>query len=914
MFKRIVLLFLVVCIAGCSGKDSKDKSEKTDQQTSQLRQNVRLVSSTLPAAPQQLENELVQAAPDNCLAFATWSGHRAQSGSNLADKLLANPEFTEPIEKMASCLSTLPFIATGAEQTASSKPVNEFVLLKSLKQSPEMMKMLSSTPGCAFFGMSMGEKGNMPQIDAAIVFQAGDRAEAFYQHLQNGFSPFGNPIETVEVRGLAFSKMTIEFEGQPFELVLGVKDGNFIVGLGAKSVEGVLSRIAAGKNPAWYADSKLATEPWPQQTEYLMVDVGRFIEMAGGVPRELETMNLQELSIIEMLTGRTDQGVQHRLIVQGGQNMVGVGGFKQIDFKKFDHIPSDAQAGMVYSIEPEKVYSDFMRQLERADEYTYQDFTLGERMIQQELGINLRKDVLANLGSNLSFHAALNDGLIGGMVASIDIKDKAALQKVIDKLLTVVRNQIGQDNYYGPKFRLWKVGEHQVGSFIDRYFVVEPCWCITGDRLIVALSPEAMRTALAPPTAKPLFDGEKVKLFERPSGVPSGANEKLAFAGYVDMKTVAQVFYPMMRGGLSAIKSNIDREFGDDLVSQSFSKMLMNMELPPLRTIVNDLGPATFAIRLNEKGIEYEFSHTLPVLNPVGSLATGFACSLPAIVSQQKGSAQTKLNLRMIGLACHNYESAFNQFPTDIVDANGKPLLSWRVKILPFIEQQNLADLIRMDEPWDSEHNKKFLKQIPEVFRSTGVGDGMTTLRGIGGKQGSFLQGLRGVNFGDMTDGSSNTVWTVDASKEFAVEWLKPGALDAETVDVEKLFGNRHRMLAGFGDGSVQRLPRGIGPEKIRHLFTIADGNIVDMHEELHQNKGSGPLAEALLKAVQETSKKIFGPVEMLSRPPRSNRYRSRRVRERFGVREKKFPVAAKVQKAPKRVPRKAVDAGSDSK
>ena len=71
------------------------------------------------------------------------------------------------------------------------------------------------------------------------------------------------------------------------------------------------------------------------------------------------------------------------------------------------------------------------------------------------------------------------------------------------------------------------------------------------------------------------------------------------------------------------------------------------------------------------------------------------------------------------------------------------------------------------------------------------------------------------------------------------------------------------------------------------------------MHEELHQNKGSGPLAEALLKAVQETREKIFGPVEMLSPPPRSPRYRSRRVRERFGVMEKKLPMADKVEKAP---------------
>ena len=872
MFKQLLVLSLTVCLIGCSGKD---KSEKTGQQSNQLSQKVRPVSATVPGtytSLQQLDNSLVQAAPDNCIVFATWSGYRSKAGSNPADKLLTNSEFAEPIEKFASFLSVLPFAAKGAKERDSSNQVNEFVLIRSLKQSPEMMKMLSSTPGCAYFGISGG-------LDAAIVFKAGEQADSFNQHLQDGFSPFGQPVETVEVRGEAFSKITVEFEGNPLELVLGASNGHFIIGLGAQSVEGVLTRMAAGKNPAWHASSRLATAPDPEQTEYLMVNVAQIMQLVGGLPTELESMNLQELNTVEMVTGRTEQGVLHRLIVNGGQKITGLDGYKQVDFSKFGYIPDDAQVAMVFGLEPEKVYISFMRQLEKADEWAYRDFTEGEQALQRELGINLRKDILANLGSNLSFHIALNDDLLGGMVASIDIKNKVALENVIDKMLAIVRKQIDRGEYWGPKFRLWKVGEHNVGSFIDRYFVVEPCWCITGDRLIVTLSPEAMRTSLAPPTTKPLFGAEIPKMFNSPAGNSGAANEQLVSATYVDMKTTAQVVYPMVRAAFTGFKSNIEREFGDDIVGRSFQKMLMNVELPPLRTIVNELGPATLAIRINETGFEYEFSHTLPVLNPVGTLATGFACALPIISNNEGNSARKQNDIRQIGLACLNYESTFGQLPTDIVDGDGKPLLSWRVRILPFMEQTNLHNLIHVDEPWDSEHNSKFLKNVPEIYRTAGVGEGMTTIRGVGGDQGLFGLGNKGIGFGDIIDGSSNTILTVDASQEFAVEWLKPGPLDAEAVDIDKLFGQRGGMTAGFCDGSVQRLSKRVGSDKLRAFFTRSGGEDVNIRYEMRQNREASPLAAALMKALEETNVKIFGPVEVLRAPSRRGRGRFGRVR-----------------------------------
>lgn len=73
-------------------------------------------------------------------------------------------------------------------------------------------------------------------------------------------------------------------------------------------------------------------------------------------------------------------------------------------------------------------------------------------------------------------------------------------------------------------------------------------------------------------------------------------------------------------------------------------------------------------------------------------------------------------NLKQIALACHNYESAHTALPNNSYGPDGKPLLSWRVHILPYIEEENLYRQFRTNEPWDSQHNIRLLSQMPRVY------------------------------------------------------------------------------------------------------------------------------------------------------------------------------------------------------
>src|SRR5208337_936304 len=95
------------------------------------------------------------------------------------------------------------------------------------------------------------------------------------------------------------------------------------------------------------------------------------------------------------------------------------------------------------------------------------------------------------------------------------------------------------------------------------------------------------------------------------------------------------------------------------------------------------------------------------------------ALLLPAVQSAREAArrAQCVNNIKQIMLAMHNYISANNAFPRDITDKNGKPLLSWRVAILPYVEQGVLFDKFKLDEPWDSPHNQELLKYMPLVYQ-----------------------------------------------------------------------------------------------------------------------------------------------------------------------------------------------------
>src|SRR5262249_61611243 len=99
-------------------------------------------------------------------------------------------------------------------------------------------------------------------------------------------------------------------------------------------------------------------------------------------------------------------------------------------------------------------------------------------------------------------------------------------------------------------------------------------------------------------------------------------------------------------------------------------------------------------------------------------------------------------------------------------DKDGKPLLSWRVAILPYIDQQELYNEFHLDEPWDSAHNKTLIERMPRIYQPLhGKAAPFTTFYQVFVGNGAAFEKDESVDFAQFTDGTSNTLLAVEAGK-----------------------------------------------------------------------------------------------------------------------------------------------------
>jgi hypothetical protein len=219
----------------------------------------------------------------------------------------------------------------------------------------------------------------------------------------------------------------------------------------------------------------------------------------------------------------------------------------------------------------------------------------------------------------------------------------------------------------------------------------------------------------------------------------------------------------------------------------------------------------------------------LPVL--LGMLAvTATGADEPPITRKDLQTSQN--NLKQIGLACINCANANRgMLPTDIVDKSGKPMLSWRVLLLPYIEEDKLYKEFKLDEPWDSDHNKKLIEKMPKTFAPVRVKakPGATFYQTFTGKNALFGGAVKPIYPASIPDGTSNTGMVFEAGEP--VIWSKPADLPFdETKPLPKLGG----LFDGecnvvMCDASVLRLKKNPDEKELKKLIMPADGEIIDI-------------------------------------------------------------------------------------
>jgi len=172
----------------------------------------------------------------------------------------------------------------------------------------------------------------------------------------------------------------------------------------------------------------------------------------------------------------------------------------------------------------------------------------------------------------------------------------------------------------------------------------------------------------------------------------------------------------------------------------------------------------------------------------------------------------------------------------------GRALLSWRVMLLPYLEQEALFKEFKLDEPWDSQHNRKLLGKMPKVYAP--VGDASkhnraTTFYQIFVGPGAGFEKHQGMRYPEaFPDGASNTIMVIEAGR--AVPWTKPEDLpfdpDAPLPELGGLFKDGINVV--MFDSSANTIRRDAEEAIIRAAITRNGREVVDRSRLFVQSGG----------------------------------------------------------------------------
>ncbi|WP_246196567.1 DUF1559 domain-containing protein [Aquisphaera giovannonii] len=518
-----------------------------------------------------------------------------------------------------------------------------------------------------------------------------------------------------------------------------------------------------------------------------------------------------------------------------------------LTLKSLPPIPAGRSAFAAFSVDPLKTYEQFVAISKEQNPASAEGFDAMEGAIRGQLGFDLRTDLLKNLGPGLALYSqgpavamenldvqAAMLAAYGGLTVSLQARDEDALAKHLETLVNVANQAISRPGGNSPQLRK-REGKETIytlefppGTMPPQFASLSPSVGLGKDQLVISGTVEGVEKALAlsaPGAARWAPEGAFARPAER---LP-----KEFFALYVSDPSET---LPQLIPNLPQLLDSIKAQIPPGVAANPLNEIHIDADkLPKADELKALLFPATTAITTDAQGMRLVQREPLPSLTSPATAGVLAGLMLPAVQSAREAArrAQCVNNEKQIMLAMHNYHSANNAFPRDITDKDGKPLLSWRVAILPFIEQNDLYMKFKLDEPWDSPNNKPLLAEMPKAFLCPSLAKAdptMTTYRGFEGP-GAMFEAGQDIGMAAVTDGTSNTIMIVEAKE--AAPWTKPGGLafdqgaDADPAHYGAGSSHPGGFNAGFDDGSVRFIKDTVAVQVFKALVTRAGGEVI---------------------------------------------------------------------------------------
>jgi hypothetical protein len=792
----------------------------------------------LGAPPLPADPMMANVAPEQCVAYVSSAGMAtpdAKSG-NQTEQLLAEPE----VRQMAAEIERA--IRAGLKKAVRPGSLPPGVTSDDLSDA---VKLLLTRP-LAVYVSSVQMQPTGPAVHGGVVVNCGDKTAKLKAIVEEAVKMVPPQLmKEIEVGGEKWRS----FKTSPdVGLVCGFHDNYFIATVGEGELEALLKR-ATGAPPAWL--TKLQQDiPIERVSTVTYVNVKAVKEIAlplAGlqVASVVKAVGLDNLTTLASVTGLDQKACVTKTLfnIEGEpEGILHLADVKPLGAADLAPIPHDATFALAYRLDPAALFDTVLGIAEKIDPRAKEQMLSGVGEMEEHLGLKLRDDLLKPLGDTWCvFDSPGDGGAFVGLTLVVSLKDSqqaketsAKVAKLIQAQLAEMEKQPQAERFPGSFAAIYRTSRrletvkfagHDINVYSESGMFgppFAPAWCVTDKELIVSLFPQGIKAYLSRPA-----DFQSLAQVSEVAEALQGETGPVKLA-YGDSRRLFDVLYPILLANSKYATWGL----------QSAGVKLSPLMFPSARAVRSHLVPTVIAVRRTKAGIEIVEHRTLPGPSVATAAPIGAALLLPAVQSSRAAArrVQSTNNLKQIGLAMHNYASANHTFPPAYTaDKNGKPLLSWRVMILPYMETGGLYEQFHLDEPWDSEHNKKLINKMPAGYRSptsTVFGQGKTNYLTVRGKH-TIFSGKDPNSFASIRDGMSNTIMTVEVSDAKAVIWTKPDDFEYDEQNpIKGLVGLQSGgFIAGLADGSVRFIPSSVTPRTLKNLFMRDDRQPIDWSE-----------------------------------------------------------------------------------
>ncbi len=786
---------------------------------------------SVPPAQAQSPSKLSLAhlAPEECVFFATWNGPTVadSKSNNRTQRLFAEEsvqDFFKQLGAEADRVSDRLFVQ------GQATPIGG-------KFMPLLVKTALNHPGAIF--VSRFTPADPPELEAAIVLDAEADGPQAIEALQKliAMMPKDGPNALVEeqIGDATFFRPKERLPRSP-DFLAGFRGSQIIIAFGNKTAQTVVAQLTKpGKPPAWLTalTTELAVEK-PAMLVHLNVQailtVLQPVITDPSATQILNALGVSKLKHWSSLSGLDKVGRQFNSVIVADGAPTGLFDLlpeKPLTIEAFRNVPANAASAAVVRLDLALLFDKFLKGIEQVDPNVRQQLEAQLAALEPQLGFSLKSDLLEGFSDTWTLYIAGGDSgiaLIPPIVLTVSVRKPENLTKALDVVVAAARTVITQAGPQAPfsihEFATQGEKGYRI-QFNNLPLPVSPTWIVTKDQFVLSLSPQMVSSHLVATKKNSLADNDSLKAAFQWQPKPSFVSYSDPKAGLKTIFQLINTYTPFLTGQLAQEGIAINPP-----------------PLPPLSDLDEHLVPSVVTIgrtpngwRTEGHGVipsSMEFGPAVVVLGATMGLravrVTGVAVGIAANGEEQKN------NLKQIALAFHNYADTHKTFPPAAsTDKDEKALLSWRVHLLPHLGQAPLYKQFHLDEPWDSEHNKTLIEQIPPVFVSPAHRDlakeGKTVYLVPTGK-GTMFDGKEGRTFREIRDGESNTLLAVEAHRDAAVIWTKPADLE---VDFKNPWKNLKSAFAnGFHaalcDGSVRQFQNDLSADVLAALFTRAGG------------------------------------------------------------------------------------------